>query len=174
MSFTIRDNSISLRIDGIRWPDHVLTFPRIVVAHCPFFWGIKWFVWVKFVNKQHEALTVCTMMWRVFQQPLRSGLHRARTRVIIFTLEPSARCVVVRVASAKRWCTNPACIGSCLPRITLMAALIRPRGEIGMEIFATNLKQVGVIGNQIGNDASAPQGNSDGLFPDFDRAPRLP
>ena len=62
MSFAICDYAISLGIDGIRWPDHVLTLPRVVVTHRPFFWGVKWFVRVKLVNEQHKALTVCAVM----------------------------------------------------------------------------------------------------------------
>ena len=174
MAFTFGDHAIGLGIDGIRWPDHVRAFPRIVITHRPFFWRVKRFVWIKLVDEQHEALAIGAVMRRILNQPLGGGLHGARAWVIFFTLEPAARVVVVRVASAKCRCANPARIWSCLPRITFVTALIRPRSEIGVEVFSANFKKVRVIGDEVCYYAGTTKRNSDRFFPDFNRAPWLP
>ena len=129
---------------------------------------------IKLVDEQHEALAIGAVMRRILNQPLRSGLHGARAGIVRFTLEPAARVVVVRVASPKCRRTNPARIGAGFPRITFVTALIRPRSEIGVEVFSANFKQMWMIGDQICHNACTTKRNRDGFFPNFDRAPRLP
>ena len=149
-------------------------FPSVVITHCPFFWCVKWFVRIKLVNEQHEALAIGAMMRRILNQPFGGGLHGARAWIIFFTFEPATRVVVVRVSASKRRCADPARIWACFPRIAFVTALIRPRSEIGVEVFSANFKKVRVIGDQIGDDARTTKCNRDCFFPNFNRAPRLP
>ena len=69
---------------------------------------------------------------------------------------------------------HPARIGPRLPRVALMPALVVPRGEIGVIVFAADLEQMRMIRDQLGYDAGRAKIRGQRPLPDFDRAPRLP
>ena len=55
-----------------------------------------------------------------------------------------------------------------------MPALVIPRGEIGVIIFAAHFEQMRMVRHQLGHDSRRAKIRGQRPFPDFDRAPRLP
>src|SRR5208282_3537509 len=61
-----------------------------------------------------------------------------------------------------------------LPWVALVPALVVPRGEVGVIIFAADFKQMRMIRDQFRDDAGRAKIGGQRTFPYFDRSPRLP
>ena len=154
----------------VRRPDHVRTLPRRIVHRGVGLRRIERLVRIELVDEQHEAIVTA----RRALEPFGRRRHRARPRKIRLVAKVAARVVVRRMPARERRRAHPARVGPRLPRVALMPALVVPRGEIGVIVFAADLEQMRMIRDQLGDDAGRAKIRGERPLPDFDRAPRLP
>ena len=143
------DDALCEGIHCIGRPDEMVALPRVVVTGGPLFGRVERFVRVELVDEQHERLALRAVVRCVLGQPPCGCLHRARAGEVLLAAEPSSAVVVVRVPAPVGRGAQPRLVGTCLPRVALMAAFVLPRTEVGVVVLTTHLEQVRVVGDQL-------------------------
>ena len=163
--FVGREHAIGERTNFVWRPDEIGALPIGVVHRCPRLGCVEWFVRIELVDPQEEPLARGAVMRSVIAQPACGGGHGARPWEVVFGHEVATRVVVMGVAAAIAWRTNPRRVGTGLPRIAFVATLVLPRREIAVIVLATGLEKMWVIGDQLRDNARTPQRGSDCFFP---------
>ncbi len=179
----------------IRRPHEPIAEPPGVVVHRrPRLGGVERFVRVELVDEQEPRL----VLLRGLIDPVRGRPHGARAGEVVFLAEPGASVVVMAAtepivldaepvpeepptvggrrddAQPGLGCPDRRVVGPRAPRVALVATHEVPGAEVGVEVLAARLEQVGMIGGEHGVHTRAAQRRGDRLLPQFDRPPRLP